>query len=119
MSWTMLEACRGSCAHVEIFGDANEGAAKIANIQRLLGSAADSSPPATRAGDADMLDYALAFDGPSLALLLSHDDAEREYVYEGVATTFRLPSPSPPRRRAVAGRWCPWRTTGPRSSPPG
>ena len=76
----------------EIFGDANEGAAKIANIQRLLGRrpifAAGNS-----AGDADMLDYALAFDGPSLALLLSHDDAEREYVYEGVATTFKAAEP--------------------------
>ena len=92
MSWTMLEACRGSCAHVRLFGDANEGAAKIANIQRLLGRrpilAAGNS-----AGDADMLDYALAFDGPSLALLLSHDDAEREYVYEGVATTFKAAEP--------------------------
>ncbi len=76
----------------EIFGDANEGAAKIANIQRLLGRrpilAAGNS-----AGDAEMLDYALAFDGPSLALLLEHDDAEREHAYEGVAATLGAHEP--------------------------
>ncbi len=76
----------------EIFGGANEGAAKIANIQRLLGRrpifAAGNS-----AGDADMLDYALAFDGPALALLVEHDDAEREYAYEGVSVTFTTREP--------------------------
>ncbi len=71
----------------EIFGDPNEGAAKIANVQRLLGRrpilAAGNS-----AGDAELLEYALATDGPSLALLVDHDDAEREYAYESVAGTF-------------------------------
>ncbi|MEA2026468.1 MAG: HAD family hydrolase, partial [Chloroflexota bacterium] len=68
----------------ELFGDPNEGAAKISNIQRVLGRrpilAAGNS-----AGDADMLEYAAAFDGPSLSLLVDHDDAEREYAYESVA----------------------------------
>lgn len=35
-----------------------------------------------------MLDYAMAYNGPSLALLVNHDDAEREYEYESVAGTF-------------------------------
>jgi len=72
----------------EIVGDPNEGAAKISNIQRLLGRrpilAAGNS-----AGDAEMLDYAQAFEGPSLALLVDHDDAAREYEYAGVAGTFK------------------------------
>ena len=52
-------------------------------------SAADrSSRPATRAGDAEMLEYALAAGPPSMALVVSHDDAEREYAYEGRAGSF-------------------------------
>ena len=68
----------------EIFGDPNEGAAKITNIQRMLGRrpilAAGNS-----AGDIEMLEYTAAFEGPSLALVLDHDDAEREYAYAGEA----------------------------------
>jgi len=30
----------------------------------------------------------MAYDGPSLALLVDHDDADREYAYESVAGTF-------------------------------
>ncbi len=66
---------------------ANEGPAKPPNIQRILGRrpvvAAGNS-----AGDAEMLDYAMSADGPSLALLVSHDDADREYAYAGEAATF-------------------------------
>jgi hypothetical protein len=40
-----------------------------------------------------MLEYAQAFDGPSLALLVDHDDAEREYQYESVAGTFAAAEP--------------------------
>ena len=76
----------------EIFGDPNEGAAKITNIQRLLGRrpmlAAGNS-----AGDTEMLEYAQAYDGPSLALLVDHDDAQREYEYASVAGTFATPEP--------------------------
>ncbi len=68
-------------------GDANEGPAKIANIQHHLGRrpilAAGNS-----AGDRDMLEYATAVDGPSLALLVDHDDSEREYSYASEAGTF-------------------------------
>ena len=35
-----------------------------------------------------MLQYAQAFDGPSLALLVEHDDAEREYAYASTAASF-------------------------------
>lgn len=70
-----------------VAADVNEGAAKVVNIQRALGRrpifAAGNSP-----GDAEMLDYALAAVGPALALLVDHDDAEREYRYESVAATF-------------------------------
>jgi hypothetical protein len=67
--------------------DANEGAAKVVNIQRAIGRrpifAAGNSP-----GDAEMLDYTMAADGPTLALLVDHDDGDREYRYESVAATF-------------------------------
>jgi phosphoserine phosphatase len=76
----------------ELLGDPNEGAAKISNIQRLLGRrpilAAGNS-----AGDAEMLEYARAFDGPSLALLIDHDDSEREAAYGSVAATFAASEP--------------------------
>ncbi len=66
---------------------ANEGPAKPPNIQRILGRrpvvAAGNS-----AGDAEMLDYAMSHDGPSLALLVHHDDADREYAYASEAATF-------------------------------
>jgi hypothetical protein len=69
----------------EIVGDPNEGAAKVGNIIRSLGRrpifAAGSN-----AGDAEVLEYTAAAEGPSLALLLRHDDAEREYAYDGGAS---------------------------------
>lgn len=68
----------------EIVGDPNEGAAKVGNIIRSLGRrpifAAGSN-----AGDAEVLEYTAASEGPSLALLLRHDDADREYAYDGGA----------------------------------
>jgi len=81
---------RGGKPHLlrsrELLGDPNEGPAKIANTQRQLGRrpilAAGNS-----VGDLDMLEYAAAFDGPSLAMLVHHDDAEREYAYPSVAGT--------------------------------
>ncbi len=69
-----------------ILGDANEGAAKVAHIQTQLGrrpilAGGNSS------GDREMLEWAAAVPGPSMALLVNHDDAEREYVYEGTGAT--------------------------------
>ena len=70
-----------------VAADANEGAAKVVNIQRALGRrpifAAGNSP-----GDGEMLDSTMAADGPTLALLVDHDDADRGYAYESVAATF-------------------------------
>lgn len=63
-----------------IVGNPNEGSAKVCNIQRLLGRRPILAV-GNGAGDAQMLMYAAASEGPSLALLLDHDDAEREYQY--------------------------------------
>ena len=71
----------------ELFGGPNEGPAKPPGIQRLLGRRPILAG-GNSAGDAEMLEYAMAFEGPSLALLVNHDDAEREYAYESVAGTF-------------------------------
>lgn len=65
----------------------NEGAGKPPNIQRILGRR-PTVAGGNSAGDAEMLEYAMAYDGPSLAVLVDHDDAGREYAYESVAGTF-------------------------------
>lgn len=65
----------------------NEGPGKPPNIQRILGRH-PSVAGGNSAGDGEMLEYAKAYDGPSLALLVNHDDGEREYAYESVAGTF-------------------------------
>lgn len=65
----------------------NEGEGKPPNIQRILGRR-PCVAGGNSAGDAEMLEYAMGYDGPSLALLVDHDDAEREYQYESVAGTF-------------------------------
>lgn len=65
----------------------NEGPTKPSSIQRMIGRrpcvAAGNS-----AGDAEMLQYAAGYEGPSLSLLVNHDDQAREYSYESVAGTF-------------------------------
>jgi len=75
-----------------VMGGANEGAAKVANIQSQLGRrpilAAGNS-----AGDREMLEWALAGDGPGLALLLDHDDREREFAYQSVSGTLKEHEP--------------------------
>ena len=35
-----------------------------------------------------MLEFAMSYDGPSLALLVDHDDADREYAYASRAGSF-------------------------------
>ena len=83
----------------DVIGGANEGEAKVANIQSQLGRrpilAAGNS-----AGDREMLEWALAGDGPGLALLLDHDDREREFAYESVSSTLKEHEPI----TTVAGR---------------
>ena len=69
-------------------GEANEGAAKVSNIQAQLGRrpimAAGNS-----GGDREMLEWAAGGEGPSLALLVDHDDAEREFAYVSTAADLR------------------------------
>lgn len=65
----------------------NEGPTKPTNIQRILGRQ-PCVAGGNSAGDGEMLEYAAAFDGPSLSLLVDHDDAEREYSYESRAGSF-------------------------------
>jgi phosphoserine phosphatase len=76
----------------ELVGDANEGPVKVSNIQAQLGRrpilAAGNS-----GGDREMLEWVAGGDGPTLALLVDHDDAEREFAYVGTAVTFAETEP--------------------------
>ncbi|MEX1105911.1 MAG: haloacid dehalogenase-like hydrolase, partial [Ilumatobacteraceae bacterium] len=44
-------------------------------------------------GDREMLEWAAAGDGPTLALLVDHDDAVREIAYQGSAESFAEAEP--------------------------
>jgi len=70
-----------------LLGAANEGATKVGQIQSHLGRrpiiAAGNS-----AGDREMLEWAAASGEHGLAILIDHDDAEREFAYESRAATF-------------------------------
>lgn len=81
---------------------ANEGAPKVSNIQAQLGRrpilAAGNS-----GGDREMLEWAAAGAGPTLALLVDHDDADREFAYAGTAVSFA--DPEPIRDVAVREGW--------------
>jgi hypothetical protein len=41
-------------------------------------------------GDIEMLRMAEAEKGPSLCLMLNHDDTDREYAYDGTSATVKL-----------------------------
>jgi phosphoglycolate phosphatase-like HAD superfamily hydrolase len=73
-------------------GEANEGAAKVSNIQAQLGRrpilAAGNS-----GGDRQMLEWAVGGEGPTLALLVDHDDEHREFRYLSSAETYAEPEP--------------------------
>jgi phosphoglycolate phosphatase-like HAD superfamily hydrolase len=75
-----------------IEGDANEGPTKVINIETQLGRrpilAAGNS-----GGDREMLEWACSGDGPSLALLVDHDDDAREFRYVSTAQTFTETEP--------------------------
>ena len=73
-------------------GAANEGAAKVSNIQGQLGRR-PLLVAGNSGGDREMLEWAAAGSGPSLALLVNHDDAEREFAYVSTAETFAEPEP--------------------------
>ncbi|SDD94948.1 HAD family hydrolase [Nocardioides lianchengensis] len=75
-----------------LVGAANEGAAKVANIQTELGRRPILAV-GNSGGDREMLEWATAGDGPTLALLVDHDDADREFAYVSTAQTFTEPEP--------------------------
>ena len=76
----------------ELVAGANEGAVKVTNIQTELGrrpifAAGNSS------GDREMLEWVATGAGPTLAVLVNHDDADREFAYVSTAATFADPEP--------------------------
>lgn len=71
----------------QMLGDVNEGAAKVTNIQTQLGRAPIIAG-GNSGGDREMLEWAMASGSPSLALLIDHDDADREFSYLGRAVSF-------------------------------
>jgi phosphoserine phosphatase len=75
-----------------IVGDPNEGATKVTNIQTQLGRRPIVAG-GNSGGDREMLEWACAGDGPGLALLIDHDDAEREFRYLSTAQTFTESEP--------------------------
>ena len=83
---------RAGTTFVTVHGAANEGAAKVSHIQAQLGRrpvvAAGNS-----GGDREMLEWVTAADRPTLALLVDHDDAEREFSYTSRAETVAEPEP--------------------------
>ena len=89
--YTAARTERPHCRSARL-GAANEGAVKVSNIQSQLGRrpvlAAGNS-----GGDREMLEWAAAGAGPTLALLVDHDDAEREFSYASNAETFTEPEP--------------------------
>ena len=75
-----------------LVGVANEGAVKVTHIQTQLGRrpilAAGNS-----GGDREMLEWAAGGTPPTLALLVDHDDAAREFSYVSSAETFAETEP--------------------------
>ena len=70
-----------------LIGAANEGPTKVTNIQTQLGRRPILAG-GNSGGDREMLEWALAAGTPSLALLIDHDDAAREFQYMSAAQTF-------------------------------
>jgi len=75
-----------------IHGVANEGTAKVGNIQTQLGRHPNLAA-GNSGGDREMLEWARASAEPSLALLIDHDDDEREFRYTSTAETFTETEP--------------------------
>ena len=73
-------------------GSANEGGAKIEHIQSQVGRRPILGI-GNSGGDREMLEWAQASPHGGLAVLVNHDDAEREFAYEGTAATFQDDEP--------------------------
>jgi len=69
-----------------LLGDPNEGPAKVVHIQTQLGRRPVFAAGNT-GGDREMLEWAHGAAGPSLAVLIDHDDPDREFRYEGQGVT--------------------------------
>lgn len=72
---------------IALMGSANEGATKVTHIQSQLGRAPIVAG-GNSGGDREMMEWATSGTNPGLAILVDHDDAEREYEYVGRAQTF-------------------------------
>jgi phosphoserine phosphatase len=68
-------------------GTANEGGAKVEHIHSQIGRAPILAA-GNSGGDREMLEWAQASRHGGLALLVDHDDAEREFAYESRAVSF-------------------------------
>jgi phosphoserine phosphatase len=77
---------------VSQMGKANEGKEKVEHIQSQLGRAPILAV-GNSGGDREMLEWAEAGRHPGLAILIDHDDAEREYAYQSTAATFAEAEP--------------------------
>ncbi len=77
---------------VHQMGAANEGSAKVANIQSQTGRA-PLLAAGNSGGDREMLEWAQASEHGGLAILIDHDDADREYAYKSTAATFHDAEP--------------------------
>jgi len=77
---------------VALMGAANEGATKVTQIQSQLGRAPIVAG-GNSGGDREMMEWATSGRHPGLAILVDHDDAEREYEYVGRAQTFEESEP--------------------------
>jgi phosphoglycolate phosphatase-like HAD superfamily hydrolase len=70
-----------------LMGTANEGGAKIAHIQSQIGRQPILAI-GNSAGDREMLEWAQASRHGGLAILINHDDNQREFAYHSQAATF-------------------------------
>jgi hypothetical protein len=69
-------------------GKANEGGAKLENIHSQVGRAPILAV-GNSGGDRELLEWAQASRHGGLAVLIDHDDAEREFAYVSQAATFK------------------------------
>ncbi|MDT5145638.1 MAG: hypothetical protein QOC58_283 [Mycobacterium sp.] len=94
-----------------LLGVANEGSAKVANIQTQLGRRRILAS-GNSGGDREMLEWAQATGAPTLALLIDHDDAERESSTRARRRRSPRPSRSPTWVHGWDGPSSAWRATG-------
>lgn len=73
---------------IDQIGTANEGGPKIEHIQSQIGRRPILAV-GNSGGDREMLEWAQASPHGGLAVLVDHDDADREFAYESTAATFK------------------------------